>query len=131
MDFAKFMVFRTLILYFPRFSIFPHSTSTVPFGSVTTYEECICIRFGFTKNRVLPEPEPPADHKDIFIAGIFRLFRSARHHQTFRSGQKDIIFKYRIHIWLYIFGISPPCRAVLHSMPEIFCILCLVVYNEF
>ena len=35
MDFAKFMVLRTLILYLPRFSIFPHSTKIVPFGSVT------------------------------------------------------------------------------------------------
>ena len=45
MDFAKFMVLRTFILYFPRFSIFPTSHKTVPFGSVTTNELCICIRY--------------------------------------------------------------------------------------
>lgn len=41
---------------------------TVPFGSVTIYELCICIRFGFTKNLVLPEPEPPITRIFLFRA---------------------------------------------------------------
>ena len=59
MDLAKSMVFKTFILYLPLFSIFPHFDSiTVPFGSVSRHTlECIWIRFGFTKYRVLPEPD--------------------------------------------------------------------------
>ena len=69
-----FASFRYTILPFssffrrPLFSKFPHSTSTVPFGSVTTYEECICIRLGLTKNRVLPLPEPPITRIFLFLA---------------------------------------------------------------
>ena len=47
------------------------------------------------------------NHKNIFISCILRLFRSARHHQSFCLCQKDIIFKHRVHIWLYVLGISP------------------------
>ena len=52
----------------PFLSIFPHSTKTVPFGSVTTYELCICIKFGFTKKRVLPLPLPPMTRIFLFLA---------------------------------------------------------------
>ena len=44
---------------------------------------------------------------------------------------KNIIFKYRIHIWLYIFGIPPPCRTVFHTLPEFLGILRLIINNEF
>ena len=50
------------------------------------------------------------DNKNVFISCILRLFRSARHHQPFCLCQKDIIFKHRVHIWLYVLGISPPCE---------------------
>ena len=45
-------------------SILPHSITKLPFGSVTTNEqgyfpESHCIKFGLTKNRDLPLPEPP------------------------------------------------------------------------
>ena len=63
---------------YPFFSsIFPHSTKIVPLGSVTQYEECICMRLGLTKNLVLPEPEPPITRIFLFLAyfGSFgRLF---------------------------------------------------------
>ena len=47
MDLAKFMVFKTFILYLPFFNIFPHSTSTVPFGSVSSRQNVhfICKHF--------------------------------------------------------------------------------------
>ena len=47
------------------------------------------------------------DNKNIFISRIFRLLWSAGHHKSLRLCQKDIIFKHRIHIWLYVFGVSP------------------------
>ena len=50
-----------------------HSTTVFPFGSVTTYDECICIRFGFIKNLVLPLPEPPITRTFLFLA-IFEFF---------------------------------------------------------
>ena len=31
-------------------------------------ELCICMRFGFTKNLVLPEPEPPITRIFLFLA---------------------------------------------------------------
>jgi len=68
MDFLKFIVFSIFISYPFLSNIFPHSKTNVPFGSVTTYEECICMRFGFTKNLVLPLPEPPITNTFLFLA---------------------------------------------------------------
>ena len=48
---------------------------------MTTYDECICIRFGFTKNLVLPEPEPPITRIFLFLAYfgcLGRLFMVSR-----------------------------------------------------
>ena len=82
MDFLKLIVFRIFMRY-PLFrSREPHSTATVPFGSVTTNEqgyfsESHCIRLGFKKYRVLPEPDPPITSTFLFRAvfGSFgRLF---------------------------------------------------------
>ena len=82
MDFAKLIVLKIRMRYPLSRSIFPHSTATEPFGSVTTNEqgyfsESHCIRFGFRKNRVLPLPEPPITSTFLFRAvfGFFgRLF---------------------------------------------------------
>ena len=61
-----------------------------------------------------PEPGPmlriivsTTDYKNIFIPCILRLLWSAGHHKSLRLCQKDIIFKHRIHIWLYVFSVSP------------------------
>ena len=70
------------------------------------------------------------DNKNIFISCILRLFRSAGHHQPFRLCQKDIIFKHRIHIWLYVLGISPPCGTVFYTLPELLGILGFVIHHK-
>ena len=55
-------------------SILPHSMTRLPLGSVTTKLTFsgICIRFGLTKNRVLPEPEPPMTMTFLFLAYLGR-----------------------------------------------------------
>ena len=82
MDFLKLIVFSTLIRYLYRCNIFPVSKISVPFGSVTIYDvgksfDVHCMSDGFTKNRVLPLPEPPITRIFLFLAyfGCFgRLF---------------------------------------------------------
>ena len=54
---------------------FPHSTAMLPFGSVTTYELCNCMRFGLMKNLVLPLPEPPTTSTFLFRAVLGSLGR--------------------------------------------------------
>ncbi len=86
MDFLKLIVFSTLIRYLYLCNIFPVSKINVPFGSVTIYEvgksfELHCMSDGFTKNRVLPLPEPPITRMFLFLAyfGCFgRLFMVSR-----------------------------------------------------
>ena len=73
MDFLKLMVFSIFNLYPLRRSILPHSTTMLPFGSVTTkltgYSlDWHCIRLGFSQNLVLPEPEPPTIYTFLFLA---------------------------------------------------------------
>ena len=46
----------------------PTSSSTVPLGSVTTYEHCICISDGFTNPLVFPAPEPPTIRIFLFLS---------------------------------------------------------------
>ena len=61
---------------------FPHSTAMLPFGSVTTYELCNCMRFGLMKKRVLPLPEPPINHiqrsskSDVYKRQVMRPCRN-------------------------------------------------------
>src|SRR5699024_12350436 len=104
MDFLKLMVFSTLIWYgsytilpclsftglpslpslgTPRWSILPHSTRMVPLGSVTTEELCICIKFGFSQKRVLPEPLPAVTSTFLLRAYLGFLGRLGR---VWRSG---------------------------------------------
>ena len=47
----------------------------LPFGSVMTMEQFICMTDGFTKKRVLPEPLPPMTTIFLFLAyfGCFGL----------------------------------------------------------
>ena len=86
MDFLKLIVFSTLIRYLYRCNIFPVSKISVPFGSVTIYDvgksfDVHCMSDGFTKNRVLPLPEPPITRIFLFLAyfGCFgRLFMVSR-----------------------------------------------------
>ena len=48
---------------------------SVVVGSVTTYELWSCMRLGFIKNLVLPEPEPPTTSTFLLLAwaGFFGL----------------------------------------------------------
>ena len=66
--------------------VFPVSKISVPFGSVTIYEvgksfDVHCMSDGFTKNQVLPLPEPPITRMFLMRAyfGCFgRLFMVSR-----------------------------------------------------
>ena len=87
LPFLSFMGFPSLSSFgAPRWSSFPHSTRIVPFGSVTIYDvgksfDVHCMSDGFTKNRVLPLPEPPITRIFLFLAyfGCFgRLFMVSR-----------------------------------------------------
>ena len=37
--------------------------------------------------------------------------------------QQHVIFKHGVDIWLYILGIAPTCRAVLHALTVFLCVL--------
>ena len=41
-----------------------------------------------------------------------------------------IIFKHRVHIWLYVLGISPPCGTVFYTLPELLGILDFVIHYK-
>lgn len=57
-----------------------------------------------------------ADDKHVFVSCILRVLRAAAHHQPFGLRQQHVIFKHGVDIWLYILGIAPTCRAVLHAL---------------
>ena len=57
-----------------------------------------------------------ADHKDIFIPCVLRLFGATGHHQPFRLRQQHIVFKHGVDKRLDVCGRPPACRAVLHAL---------------
>src|SRR5574344_798121 len=113
------MVFSTLIVCLCRFSMDPHSTKIVPFGSVTQYELWSCIRFGFTKKRVLPEPEPPITRMFLFLAyfGSFGLpdiiSRSVCVRRTLFSNAESIYGSMSLAFPHLAEPYSTPCRNFL------------------
>ena len=48
-----------------------------------------------------------ADHKDIFVSCVLRLFGAVGHHQPFRLCQKHIVFKHGVDKWLDVCGRPP------------------------
>ena len=48
-----------------------------------------------------------ANYQNVFIPGVFRILWSAWHSKTLCFCENNIIFKFRISIWSYIFFCSP------------------------
>ena len=76
----------------------PHSTTTLPLGSVTTKEqgyfsELHCMRFGFSQKRVLPLPEPPITSTFLLLRCL-RVLRAAVHRQALCLRQNDIVLEH-------------------------------------
>ena len=71
------------------------------------------------------------DDNHILISGILWGFWSAVHGQTFCFCEDDIVFKNRIHEGFDIFSISPSCRSILHTLPELLCVFRTIVDNQF
>ena len=80
------------------------------------------MRLGFTKNRVLPLPEPPITRTFLFRAyfGCFgRLLIISRSVCV----SSTLFSNIGVDVWLYILGIAPTCRAVLHALAVFLCVL--------
>ena len=58
-----------------------------------------------------------ANYQNVFIPGVFRILWSAWHSKTLCFCENNIIFKFRIRIWSYIFFCSPSGRTILHTQP--------------
>ena len=63
---------------------------------------------GFSRTRT-------ANYQNVFIPGVFRILWSAWHSKTLCFCENNIIFKFRIRIWSYIFFYSPSGRTILHT----------------
>ena len=93
---------------------------SVPFGSVTIYDvgksfDVHCMSDGFTKNRVLPLPEPPITRIFLFLAyfGCFgRLFMVSR-----SVCVKGILFSNTGSVYGFMSS-APPQRAEPYSVPR-------------
>ena len=66
-----------------------------------------------------------ADHKDIFVSCILRLFRAAVHGKPFRLCERDIVLKYRVYVRLYVLRSPPACGTVLNALAVFLRVLAL------
>lgn len=71
-----------------------------------------------------------ADYKNIFVSCILRVLRAAAHHQPFGLRQQHVIFKHGVDIRLYILGIAPTCRTVLHAFTVFLCVLAFHIHRK-
>ena len=88
-----------------------------------------CIRFGFTKNRVLPLPEPPMTNTFLFRDGL-GVFGAVVHGEAFRLGQENVVIKHRVDVRGDIFGAAPTGTAVFYAFAVFLGVLALAVHQS-